>query len=98
MDAASIERGKGEIVERYGPWTSHRLHIAHGVYTMEPRGQSGYPLRQVMQSIADVSCGEWSRLRILDLACLEGSFAIEAARHGAHAVGIEGREANLAKA
>jgi hypothetical protein len=35
---------------------------------------------------------------VLDLACLEGLYAIEFALHGATAVGIEGRETNLAKA
>lgn len=37
-------------------------------------------------------------LKILDLACLEGLFAIEFARMGARTTGIEIREAHLAKA
>lgn len=35
---------------------------------------------------------------MLDLACLEGLYGIELARHGAEVVGIEGREANIEKA
>lgn len=37
-------------------------------------------------------------LRVLDLACLEGPYAIEFARQGARVLGIEGREANIEKA
>src|SRR6185312_10010629 len=35
---------------------------------------------------------------ILDLACLEGQYALEFARQGAQSVGIEGRAENLEKA
>ena len=39
-----------------------------------------------------------AEVRTLDLACLEGGFAIEMARRGATAVGIEGREQAVEKA
>lgn len=40
---------------------------------------------------------ELASLRVLGLACLEGLYAVEFARQGARAVGIEGRDVNLEK-
>jgi hypothetical protein len=37
-------------------------------------------------------------IRLLDLACHEGIYAIEFARHGANVLGIEGRQAHIEKA
>ncbi|MFH1010031.1 MAG: class I SAM-dependent methyltransferase, partial [bacterium] len=48
--------------------------------------------------ISDVAREPLENLRVLDLACLEGLYAIELARHGANVVGIEIREANIEKA
>ena len=48
--------------------------------------------------VLDTARAPAGELRVLDLACLEGLYAIEFARQGASAVGIEGREANIAKA
>jgi SAM-dependent methyltransferase len=55
-------------------------------------------LRRVAQIVADVLGGDLEGARVLDLACLEGMYALELARRGANVVAIEGREANLAKA
>jgi len=55
-------------------------------------------LRRTVQVVADLSSKPLDQLRVLDLACYEGQFAIEFALHGADVVGIEGREANIAKA
>jgi SAM-dependent methyltransferase len=55
-------------------------------------------LRQTVQVVADLSSKPLDQLRVLDLACYEGQFAIEFALQGAEVVGIEGREANVAKA
>lgn len=48
-------------------------------------------VRRVMQLTADLARRPWSDLRILDLACGEGVFAIEAALRGASVVAIDGR-------
>ncbi len=55
-------------------------------------------IRRVVQMITDFSKEPLEKLRILDLAVLEGAFSIELARRGATVVGVEGREANVAKA
>jgi SAM-dependent methyltransferase len=38
-----------------------------------------------------------AELRVLDLGCLEGQFALEFALHGSQVVAVEGREVNLRK-
>jgi SAM-dependent methyltransferase len=55
-------------------------------------------LRRIVQVVADVASKPLDELRVLDLACFEGKYAIEFALQGAEVVGIEGREANIAKA
>jgi SAM-dependent methyltransferase len=55
-------------------------------------------LRRTVQMVADLSSKPLEQLRVLDLACYEGQFAIEFALQGAEAVGIEGREENIAQA
>jgi hypothetical protein len=52
----------------------------------------------VVQTIADLAGKPWEELRILDLASLEGIFALEFASHGAQVVAIEGREQNNVRA
>jgi hypothetical protein len=96
---SELERQKQEVIARHGPWTAHNIHLGDGVYTMQP-GIVGdeIKLRRVVQTVFDLSEGSVANLRILDLACLEGMYAIELVRHGAIGVGIEGRAANLAKA
>ena len=42
--------------------------------------------------IQDITQCNFKELRILDLACLEGQYAIEFAMQGAEVVGIEGRD------
>jgi SAM-dependent methyltransferase len=92
-----IEQGLARVIAANGPWTAHNVHLGHGVFTLGI-DRPYLKLQRLLQTAADV-CGQpVERLRVLDLACLEGGFAIEFARHGATVLGIEGREANLAKA
>jgi SAM-dependent methyltransferase len=99
MDADVLLREKHEFEERYGPWTAHNIRLAEGVYTIspEPSGDE-VKLRRVVQLVSDLFDGRISGLRVLDLACLEGMYAIELAARGADVVAIEGREANIEKA
>ncbi|HVS28954.1 MAG TPA: class I SAM-dependent methyltransferase [Solirubrobacteraceae bacterium] len=97
--ASEIERRLAEAVAEHGEWTAHNIHLGSGVYTRGPElcGEE-VKLRQVVQTVADMADRPFEQLRILDLGCLEGQYAIELALHGAQVVGIDGREANLAKA
>ncbi len=88
-----------EVVERHGQWSAHNVHLGGGVYTMGEyvRGDE-VSARRVLQAAADVLGRPLAGTRILDLACLEGLYAIEFARHGADVLGIEVRERHIAKA
>jgi len=94
-----MQERKRDIVEKFGPWTAHNIVLAHGLSTMEPdnAADSG-KLQRCIQVIADTAHKPFFTLKILDLACLEGMYAIECGRQGAQAVGIEAREQHLAKA
>jgi SAM-dependent methyltransferase len=52
----------------------------------------------VLQAASDLAGRPVHELRVLDLGCNEGLFAIEFARQGAAVVGIEGREEALVRA
>ena len=97
MNAEQIEKEKQEVIKRFGPWTAHCVHLRDNIYTfdhpeMDPR------LRRVVQISSDITGKPLEKLRVLDLACLEGHFGIEFALHGSTVVALEGREANLEKA
>jgi SAM-dependent methyltransferase len=55
-------------------------------------------VKRIVQIVSDICQKPWENLRVLDLACLEGGFSIEFALRGASVLGIEGREAHIAKA
>lgn len=99
MDAEPIKEKQREIIEKYGPWTSHNMYLGAGVYTLGKDKElwGARHLKRVVQIVADVARKPLKDLRVLDLACLEGVFAIEFARQGAEVVAIEGREANIEK-
>jgi 2-polyprenyl-3-methyl-5-hydroxy-6-metoxy-1,4-benzoquinol methylase len=97
VNAKEIEKEKQELIKRFGPWTAHCIHLMDDIYTfdhpeMDPR------LRRVLQISSDIIGKPLEKLRVLDLACLEGHFGIEFALHGSTVVALEGREANLEKA
>ena len=99
MTADRIERDRKRIIEKFGAWSAHNIHLGGGVYTIGD-GIVGdeIKLRRIVQAVADLSHKPLAALRILDLACLEGLYAVEFARHGAEVVGIEIRETNIEKA
>lgn len=96
MDTQALKEEKQRVIERFGKWTDHNIHISDGLYTIGEDAVSTR-LRRIVQIVADVSSEPLASLRVLDLACLEGLYAIELARQGAQAVAIEGREANVEK-
>jgi SAM-dependent methyltransferase len=97
MDQKQLEQQLNELKERYGAW-SYDIPLPHGVWT---RGNLGLPhtrLRRIVQTVQDLVQKPLSECRVLDLGCLDGMFSIEFALHGASVLGIEIREANIAKA
>lgn len=98
MSAAELTRLRDRVIEQYGPWTAHAIHLGDGVYTADLMGSVDARFRRVVQVAADLAGVPITGLRIADLAAGEGGFAVEFAQHGARVVAIEGREANVAKA
>ncbi len=99
MNIDLIQERKREIVERFGQWTAHNIQLQGDIYTIDKRVVGDeFQLRRVVQIASDVAREPLKNLRVLDLGCLEGLYAIEFARRGAKVVGIEGREANIEKA
>ncbi len=99
MTDLQVEEGRRAVIARYGPWTAHNIHLRDGLYTMGSAVEGDeFKLRRVLQAVADASSKPLGSLRVMDLACLEGMYALEFARHGSEVVAIEGREANIAKA
>ncbi len=84
------------LVAQHGEWTAMAVHLGQGKYTR--RAEPDWRLRRLTQVIADVLGKPLSEARVLDLACLEGHYALEMGLHGARVVGTDIREANLVKA
>lgn len=99
MDTQAVVNLKNEVVQRYGAWQAHNVYLQDEAYTMGARVVGDeVKLRRIVQCVSDLAGGRLEGLRILDLACNEGLYAIEFARHKAQCLGIEGREANIEKA
>jgi len=97
FDQALVPQSLEDVKARYGSWTAMSIHLGGGRYTLTPP-QADRRLKRFVQMVADLAGKPLDKLRVLDLACLEGHYAIEFALHGAQSVGIEGREANIEKA
>ncbi len=97
QEAGAIRGELERFTAEHGAFTAFCVHLGQGVYTMEPP-RSDLRLKHFVQGVADLAGRPMDQLRILDLACLEGHYAVEFALQGAQAVGIEGRETNTRKA
>jgi SAM-dependent methyltransferase len=94
-----IMQTKERLIQQDGPWTAHDILLADGIHTLD-RDHSGYQahVRRIVQIVADLHQKPMGSMRVLDLGCLEGGYAIEFAQRGATVVGVEGRRANADKA
>jgi 2-polyprenyl-3-methyl-5-hydroxy-6-metoxy-1,4-benzoquinol methylase len=97
MQIDTVKERRQEIIETYGRWTAGCIHLTDQVYTFEPPHWDS-KLRRFVQIAADLTGQPLNKLRVLDLACLEGQYGIEFALHGADVVAIEGRKQSLEKA
>jgi SAM-dependent methyltransferase len=84
-----------QFAREHGEWTAMAIKLPDGTYTREPAVD--HRLRRLLQVASDVSKKPLEVCRVLDLACLEGHYAIEFAMHGADALGTEGRAVSVAK-
>lgn len=96
VSAAAAPSAIDQVRREHGPWSAMSIHLGGDLYTLPPAPDGR--LRRILQIISDFAGKPLNQLRVLDLACLEGHYGIELAMHGAEVVGIELREANLAKA
>jgi 2-polyprenyl-3-methyl-5-hydroxy-6-metoxy-1,4-benzoquinol methylase len=78
---------------------SHNIRLDNGTLTKPDSGCSmdAYPwFVSARRIIETVFPGDKNHLRLADLGCLEGGYAVEFARMGFQVLGIEVREANIA--
>jgi 2-polyprenyl-3-methyl-5-hydroxy-6-metoxy-1,4-benzoquinol methylase len=86
-----------DVIQRHGEWTAMSIQLDDDLNTRNPPCVDTR-LARFVRLASDFSAVPLAEARVLDLACLEGHYAIEFALHGAEVVGIEGREDNIAKA
>ena len=89
-----------EAIRRYGPWTNSNIHLGEGaVFTIAPgaNGMAEARVQRITQVVLDAVGGSVEGLRILDLGCYEGAFAIELATRGADVLAIDAREEHAGK-
>ena len=93
MDTKTILDLKNRVVTKYGAWDSNNVYLDNGLYTMgaEIVGD-GIKLLRIVQCVLDHTGGTVEGLRVVDLGCGEGLYAIEFARRKASCMAIEGRE------
>jgi 2-polyprenyl-3-methyl-5-hydroxy-6-metoxy-1,4-benzoquinol methylase len=100
MTAEEIERGRDDVIRQAGPWTAENIHLGDGVYTMGPDlvGVAEHRVKRIVQIVSDWGGRDLDGMRVLDLGCYEGGFAIELARRGAVVTALEAREIHVRKA
>lgn len=80
-------------------FTAHNIRLDDGTFTIPKMEQSmeTHPwLISAKRVLRTVFPGDKSRLRLADLGCLEGGYAVEFARMGFQVLGLEVRASNIA--
>jgi hypothetical protein len=99
MNLESLKERQRTIVGKFGPWTASNIHLGDHFYTIGEHIQGDeVKLRRILQVVSDAASKPLETIRLLDLACHEGIYSIEFARHGTNVLGIEGRRAHIEKA
>src|SRR5438105_9933851 len=97
MYATELEKARRALVDRYGTWTAANIDLGGGVFTIDSAKPTFHGrMARFGQTISDLTAKPISNLRILDLACGEGEYAVEYARRGAEVFGMECRVLYLA--
>ncbi|MEE6160238.1 methyltransferase domain-containing protein [Cylindrospermopsis raciborskii DSH] len=90
-----------ELVSKYGAFTASNFYLKNLdiKYTIgnKPTGDD-VKIYRVTQLAKDFLGGSLEGKKILDIACLEGAYAIELSKQGASVTAVEIREANIEKA
>jgi SAM-dependent methyltransferase len=99
MTPEAVLRRRDEIVAASGPWRADNLRLSRNVYTIGDGAEgSEARVRRAVQTVLDLAAVRVKELRVLDLGCGEGGFALELGKQGAEVVAIERRAALAEKA
>jgi SAM-dependent methyltransferase len=82
-------------------WTSHNIRLSPEITTMPGQPdfiETNTRLDSILRALPFFYRDGLKGLRVADLGCLEGGFALAMARRGMNVIGIEARQTNLAKA
>jgi 2-polyprenyl-3-methyl-5-hydroxy-6-metoxy-1,4-benzoquinol methylase len=98
VNAEAMVAARQAVIDAYGPWRWHNVALPYGLFTIDaaPHGDNHRAVK-FLQLAADLLRRPLAGLRVLDLGCGEGLYALEFAQHGAEVLAVEGRPANLAK-
>ena len=89
-----------QIKDLYGEWSAHNIKLDSNISTMDDGIGERYIERANIYKVFIQSelNKKLSRLKVLDLGCLEGGISIELAKEGACCTGIDVRDSHLVKA
>ena len=95
-----ILKEKERIEQLYGKWTAHNIQLSDSIYTIAPQSCDWTHHRaKWFGLVSEVLLHKPLRsMRVLDIGCLEGGISLALGSAGGNVIGIDIREANLAKA